>query len=348
LSTEGLCGLQSRHGTDGLTNVCHQYPRLQLKLDQRVERAGSLACPEIARRCLLEEDAMALERFAPDDDFTLSRPALVLRGKNDAMRTHFREVRDALIQAISQRDLHATDRLGVLLMLSNRMPKAFRAGGRVDPEELQRSLAFALDPALSAEVTPALAGIPPRGPAALTLVSFILCIFPASEGGRLADLINKLRQDCARLVELPLDSVSDALLSKAQFDALSAEYEARRDAAQSLFADRTDMYFTNYCINHLLCAPFLDQVNLRVYVEDLVVRVATLRFLFFSHPLVTAAVAQADRDAAEVTLDRAAVETFQAFAREVEHSRFYLARLRNLLVKAHAHTLGDFLCLTRF
>lgn len=58
LETNGLCGLQMHYPQNRLPEGCRSYPRKIFFNGLNTEIYGSLSCPEIARLCLLSEDAM--------------------------------------------------------------------------------------------------------------------------------------------------------------------------------------------------------------------------------------------------------------------------------------------------
>ena len=56
-----LCAIQSKLGRDYLGDACAAYPRVYKQVDRKLERCGSMACPEIARLALGKPDGIALE-----------------------------------------------------------------------------------------------------------------------------------------------------------------------------------------------------------------------------------------------------------------------------------------------
>jgi len=58
LDDKKLCAIQSQYGSRCLGRVCQTYPRVMARVGKRTELHGSLSCPEVARRCLLDEEAL--------------------------------------------------------------------------------------------------------------------------------------------------------------------------------------------------------------------------------------------------------------------------------------------------
>ena len=60
LEDNGLCEIHKRFGETRLSHVCRSYPRRFYHDHGQIELSGSLSCPEVARRALLNKDATAL------------------------------------------------------------------------------------------------------------------------------------------------------------------------------------------------------------------------------------------------------------------------------------------------
>ena len=56
---DGLCGIQGALGEDYLSHTCATFPRLLTGTTRHGFRAGTIACPEVARAVLQSPDAMA-------------------------------------------------------------------------------------------------------------------------------------------------------------------------------------------------------------------------------------------------------------------------------------------------
>lgn len=68
----GLCGIQAELGEDYLSHTCATFPRLLTGTTRHGFRAGTIACPEVAREVLQSPDAMA--EVSPDSNGDLSAP----------------------------------------------------------------------------------------------------------------------------------------------------------------------------------------------------------------------------------------------------------------------------------
>ena len=60
---DALCSIQKEHGESFLGDGCREFPRRISVIDDTTERGLSLACPEAARLCLLDESATDVVEF---------------------------------------------------------------------------------------------------------------------------------------------------------------------------------------------------------------------------------------------------------------------------------------------
>ena len=67
LLSSGLCSLQKALGPDALPDTCARFPREVHVRNDGVEIYGTLACPEMARLCLLSEDSLQKTPLPPEE-----------------------------------------------------------------------------------------------------------------------------------------------------------------------------------------------------------------------------------------------------------------------------------------
>lgn len=336
LNSDDLCRLHTKHGPDALTNVCDQYPRYNVQYDELVEQVGSLACPEVARRCLLSDDANTFVPFEPQGA-SLDRPPVQLSTSKNGHRKHFLIVREQFLTTMTERELSLGDRLAALLGQAEALASVLWR----DELPSEAHLVQVLDHISSTErvhkVPQMMAGVQMRGRSTAVLVSFVFGLL-----GTVGKRTEKLLENVLKHYEV------DALaLNEAEFERIVDSYEINRSQVLERHGTRVDTYFTNYAGKHLLSLPLFDELSLSTYIKELVLRVAMLRLIFFSHPsILKLAKVQEGADGTS-QLDDAAVAIFQAFAREVEHAPGVKNKLHGLLIEASAYSTPDFLTLTR-
>src|SRR5262245_33344762 len=58
LRQDRLCSIHASYGEAALPRPCADYPRRTLAVSEQLERSATLACPEVARLCLLTPGAL--------------------------------------------------------------------------------------------------------------------------------------------------------------------------------------------------------------------------------------------------------------------------------------------------
>ncbi len=112
LAPEGLCSIHSKDGEKALPQVCQTYPRKYLVVGQRIEAAGMLSCPEVARLAVLSDDLVLPTTYRPA--LTDKQRARILAKPKTPESAHFELIRS----------------FGLELLLTPRMtgPKLFILG----------------------------------------------------------------------------------------------------------------------------------------------------------------------------------------------------------------------------
>ncbi|MBN8231051.1 flagellin lysine-N-methylase [Corallococcus macrosporus] len=108
-----LCSLQRRYGEAVLPDGCSVFPRVLTRWGTQVEMAGSLACPETARLCLLAEDALVREPV-PEEQALRPQVARQVAAGDDAWTAHADTVREAMLRLLNRREVPFAARLYAL------------------------------------------------------------------------------------------------------------------------------------------------------------------------------------------------------------------------------------------
>jgi lysine-N-methylase len=116
LSAERDCTIQKALGHEMLPEICQIYPRYYIAIGSRTEVHGTLSCPEMARLCLM--DPQALEMGENELPIPLGKPIPYNRGFHTRLekaahplRRNFYAIRDLLIFCIDAQSLPFYDRL---------------------------------------------------------------------------------------------------------------------------------------------------------------------------------------------------------------------------------------------
>jgi lysine-N-methylase len=319
LSSQRLCSVQTRYGERALPQVCATYPRDIARIGARHEVWGSLSCPEMARVCLLSEDALELVD-APESATSRWVPTRVLAAAPSPYQRHLDDVRGAVHRLLSLRGTPLRTRLFLLAYLGKESSVFFhRDADQVDVARLGALLAHVEAPATAAHWERELAAMP--APRALT--ANLVAQLASGDAATLGASFHRLINDALATYQSPV-----------QAPELWAAYAQRRDAWEAAEGDRVALYFENYAKNFWMREWYTSSVDLLAHTRRLLVRVAVLRFLLFSHPALPAALGQRE------ALDRAAVETFYKVARAVEHQDNFLDRIAATVVREGMQTFA--------
>jgi lysine-N-methylase len=121
LDARRLCSLHGAYGEAVLPDACATFPRVGARWGERLEVTGSLACPEVARLCLLEEDGVDT---VPVSEDVAVRPEIARRlggDARDAWTWHAEAVRATAVGVLQRREVPYASRLFALGQLALRL-----------------------------------------------------------------------------------------------------------------------------------------------------------------------------------------------------------------------------------
>jgi lysine-N-methylase len=115
---EGLCSIHRDLGEEYLAVTCASFPRVWNAVDDVLEKSLDLACPEAARRTLLDPQPMTFrEGPLTGSDFSTARIAAIdtaSQGPPGKPHRHFRAVRTFVVGLLQNRALPVWKRLLIL------------------------------------------------------------------------------------------------------------------------------------------------------------------------------------------------------------------------------------------
>ncbi len=337
LDCDSLCSLQKDFGPSVLPKVCAVYPRLVSLVGSRIELTGTLSCPEAARKCLLHSDAVELVDSSPDDLPLQKYNQHVNVEAADPYTAYFDDIRSLFYQLLRLDEFDFQTRLYFVSYFAKITAPFFGAGTENFSEErLARAVKLISEPATlleladqfnRLEVPPAIAG----------------AVIDQALGARLAKLPNPRFR---RLLDEACLTYVDSGDEKPDLDRVWEDYVGRVAFWQDQRRNEIDRYFTNYSVAHLMANPYVTWPDLTAYVRQMIVRVALLRFIFFSDPALLEC-SEKDDVSLEV-LDRTAVKVFYLFSRNIEHNFTFLTDLATALDEQGYNSFAHVVCLARF
>ncbi|RYZ35766.1 MAG: flagellar protein FliB [Myxococcaceae bacterium] len=312
-----LCSLQSRYGEVVLPDGCSVFPRVLTRWGAQVEMAGSLACPETARLCLLADDALVREPV-PEAQALRPQMARQVASGDDAWTAHADVVREAMLRLLARRDVPFAARLYALGRMALELGDFFFPGttaftdapAESDAEARLANLLRTYDaPDTLHTLREQLEALElPGGPWA-GICAAVLRSREAHVGSqRYLSLVRGVRESYGGADTTPDDAWR--------------LHVTRREALTALHGERVHQYFQHHALNHVLRHPFTEAASLLNAVFLLVLRASVVRYVLLGHPAVVALLGTPDAPVA--TLDAAAVESFQLVAKHVEQAPQFL------------------------
>jgi lysine-N-methylase len=333
LDAERLCSVQRRYGEAAIPDVCATFPRVLKSRGGRLEVSGSMACPEVARLCLLAEDAVQPVE-APVD--MVSRPSTVSPpvAPAHAGQACAEALRQAALRLLDRRELSLSSWLIVLgrmaLVLDTLATEAAEEALRLDLTEVLRR--FETPEALEAVHRDVSALELPGGPSLGVYGSMLRARLEGGGTSRLTALLRGV------LESLGLDGDAPEQLEPAW-----RTYVSRQQQLASAHGARVRQYFHHYCLNALWRTPFLETPGtLLADVFRLALRLGLLRVVLVGHPRVAALFASGTLGTAEAqaVLDEAAVEGFQLSAKYLAHAPLFVELAQALAGAGGVETLN--------
>ena len=351
LDDDRLCSVQRRYGEAFLGNMCAIYPRDISFVHDRIEVTATLSCPEVARQCLLANDAMEMDYRHQQP---LPRQHLLRRlhpDPDDSYLRYFDLIRNTMLKLLSATRYPLASRLFFTVYLAQKTAPFFSRG--TQPFE-DRRLAEELENLERESVLDELHR------------QFHGMTIPASWALRIIRVIvlARLQVHISGFHQLVVDGLSSYALPAsapaAQADTISVpheevwkQYQRRRRYWTTTLGWRLDQMFGNYCQNYWLRDWYVMSPNLLVHTQKLLVRLAILRFLLFSHPRLriqqdAASHDQTDMGARRSALEITSVEVSYKVLRALEHDPSFLDNVQQALQAEGADSVAHLMFLLKF
>ena len=314
LTEEKQCTLHSEYGPGVLPDVCASYPRVAQRVGDRIELSGRLSCPEVARLCLLADDALELDSLEPS---LLAghrvRHAPVELNPEQPYQAAFAAVRELAVLLLQIRSYPLSSRLFFIGSLAL----------RTDPHshELQvlgREIERLSDPRALEQLHGQLAEATTADHGTMYIVGrSLMDLLNAAKHPTLRRVITRAFASYAGVAPDAIEAEETPESSLSVKEAQSAYVERRQ--AYAALRDRIERYFENYALNYFMTEPHVRSPSLMNHLEKLLMRMVILHVLLIGHPELHQAFMESDRQTTFTTLDRSVVETVYSFCRGIEH-----------------------------
>lgn len=375
LDEQGWCLVHKNFGFDMLPHVCAIYPRKLRTVGADLELSATASCPEVARKLLLDADAVDV---VPLDRESIARKVLQEGVDPRDTRPFFRAliaVRNAFMELMQDTSLPYDERWFLVAWFAKRTQTILKKGqAHGDLSPVERELALIARPDVRAAILQRYERL--ETPATLALLVARAIARPHKKANmrpRWSELVNTVTGSYVRLRELLPASDDEAEYDRAALEAQGSagqqlatgevwtEYQRRRDRVlgEPVARARAEQYFRNYTVHTFFHRLATEEADVMSYILRTLAQQASMKFLFFSHPRVQAALDAwgaspgegGDAAAAEAALvrelDATAADVFYQVARHSEHG-VLLSWLAKMLAQQGWFSLAGAVYLIRF
>lgn len=342
----GLCQLQTDYGEACLSGTCSTYPRAMQHIQQRLDFSLLLSCPEAARLCLLSADATNLIEIDPQPYLKPGHALSYRQADDDHYEQYVDFIRDSVLDLLSVSALPFASRLFIVSVLLQRLSQHLRRdASHIDAaaliQEFERITHNDTLIALHQEQEE----FPQALPLSIRIIGVNLLIC-ASRPSPLTDVIDSVMS--AYGVELNhLNDLEGNINSHEISQQMAQRYQQRSQQLMSSHGERIERYFENFCRNFWFREPYTAQSSPWAHMQNMLLQLSTLRFLFVSHPRLDPIFEQLTPAAEANLLDETIVDTTYKFCRAIEHSPNFTHSIHTLLARREMDQIQHSMLLTK-
>ncbi len=305
----GLCALHRDFGEEALPKTCATYPRKVLRQDGHFLVSGSLSCPEVARLCLLRENAMEIEDF----DWTSLPPRIeLIEGQAPPQAMYLIQcIRQAVLQLLVTPGRSLAEAIYLVTYVARKLDAMPGDDPQLVPR-IEALLSKMKSPLHQARLLQNLEDRPDPNVAR----RFLSLVLGAKARHVKSERYNEL---VARVVA---GYHAEAHIStEAALEQLWPLHRARGQALQARFGQRLNQYLTNYSLNYWHQERLGMARHFSAEARQFVLSFAVVKFLILGHPEIAALATVEKVGPVELArLDQAAVESVQIFSRNISHN----------------------------
>ena len=305
-------------------------PRILVRVGDRMELTGSLACTTLARRCLQDPEGLALESCDPASVFGIV-PRRTIPADTDApWERYCDDIRAAMLTLLARTEQPLATRLFWQATFAERTRAFYYRDVEVfDEAALAGELALIEDPVELDQLARHFGAMRLPGTVALRAVAEVLNNRVRHPGvARFQQLIQQVFSGFAAVAQDGPEATETSVI---------AAWAERRLAWDSRQGPVLDLAFTHYATLYWLRELYPDAPDLLVHTQHLCLRLAVLRFLLFFHPALECG---PDAPDAADRLTDSLVEVIALFAVAVEEDAAFLRECEAALGRAGVQTLA--------
>lgn len=317
LTPQKRCSVHERFGVAALPDVCAVYPRLARQVGERLEVYGAMSCPEMVRQLVLHEDGADLVEVEPE---ALERIPLVARADGDEA-ARIDEIRGGLLYLLDAERFSPRSRLFFLAWLVEEALTESGDGEGPGPSlpdlaTLAESVELVCADESLATLSEEMQGIGPTSAAVEMLLVEVLRLRAVVRPSFVPALERVLAGYAAEGIWVQGGEEGEGAARGGPGLRWSGDllgvWMRRCWALPAPLVACLDGWLLRYARSFVLREIGLHQKDFRREIRQLLLRIATLRFLCLSRPEVVLA---------EAALGRWFVEIVYQTARVVDHGR---------------------------
>lgn len=318
LDDDQLCFLQRNYGEIALPNTCASYPRSMIARGQRLEVYGVMSCPVVAETVLFSDSPFDLLDIPQSESQRLGSIRYHLC-EEDAFDFFFDDIRGFILNLLIKPTMTFEQKVYVICRFAGDIHASYYRGceisaGMALKAIVERYQQEAIIKGLLEEFNQ----LPETSASAVTelLQLLVLGIQSISQSSSfLKTYIESVFQ------QMNLD-LSDDVVEASEAERFIYIYQSKKNCQDGEVWKQLDEYLLRYSINHWLSVPYLISDNLLNYVQNWVLRIASLRLLVISNPVIQTGTA-IDSE----TVRRLALQIFQQYGRGIESRPDYIRKI---------------------
>jgi lysine-N-methylase len=316
LQTDRWCQLQREFGEGILPNTCASYPRSMIAREQRLEVYGVMSCPVVAESVLLSEKPFDLLDIPASEGVQRSGSIRYSIQEGDAYDYFFDDVRGFVLNLLLAQSLSFEQKVYVLSRFAAELHEEYRRGCdlSVGPR-LAELIARYRQPAAQEKLMKEFQQIPDSDAASVNEVMQLLMAGVQSlsvTNSTFKSYIDSL------LAAVDIDTDNKAW-DQPTTERFLNHYQYNKHCGDGSVWQLLDESLLRYSINHWLSVPYLITDTLLGFIQNWVLRVASLRLLVMSNPAWQQAEAMPE-DEQKVLF----VQVFQQYGRGIESRPDYI------------------------
>lgn len=349
-NSDGACQIHADYGIDYLPSVCEIFPRSFSLFDDKTELYGDLACPEVARLCLLDEKAFELEIFPQQKMPQRKFYAHYVYHESDGYHLYFNDLKHFVMDFLKHDEISFEERCFYLANLAVSTSEIYKRGcGKEVLPELQKKIAdFQTEESLR-KAKAIYDSCPEHNPEALmTLLSVARTAqslgVQRKQTDGFEDMMDISFQSLFKAVPLLKESLTtDCDISAECYQTLMAHYLTLSQSNNPAVERRLNLYLKNFSLNYWAKRSFTKEENLSIYVTQWIMTMVLLKVLLFTHPdweqVLILIKDQSKQNECLEFMDKLVVEVVYKFSRGVEHKDKFIQKLSEYIGEINEHSL---------